>query len=170
MEKAKTFTGHFSDGSKKTLDTHRAKTTESKQGEIRLKGEMELPLDFCNRLHQLQINQQRISAKLDLLFGILRQMGVTEGNGRISKEMEEDLSRIHWGKSEEEQKLTLFQILKEVEDRGIALRTTELKELGGKFSTAVSYSYKIFGGWKEALKSYKDYRSMDGEGGMNKGF
>lgn len=131
------------------------------KGEVSLQGQVDLPIELCNQIHQLQLNQNRIATRLDLLFGILKRMGMEEKDKGVEENFLEDLSRIHWGKSEEEQKLTLFQIFKEVEDQGKALRTTELKEMGGKFSTAVSYSYKIFGGWKQALRNYRDYRSMD---------
>lgn len=156
---------HFSDGSTDQIQVQKEEEWEGEpqRGEIVLGGELELPVELCNQLHRLQINQSRIVARLDLLFGILRRMGLSEGNGKVEKQTEEDISRIQWGRSEEEQKLMLFQILKEAEDRGLALRTTEMKDLGGKFSTAVSYSYKIFGGWKKALKYYKDYRSIEEE-------
>lgn len=163
MEKMNSISHHFSDEKKDELEglNYEGKKVEQFQrGEIQLRGDLELPVDLCNQLYQLQLNQSKIAARLDLLFGILRRMGLDKGNGKVEKKLEEDLSRIKWGKSEEEQKLTLFQIFKEVEDQGRALRTTEFKELGGKYSTAVSYSYKIFGGWKMALKNYRDYRHM----------
>lgn len=162
MERMNPISRHFSDGSEKMpIQNEGDGDGVPQRGEITLGGELELPLEFCNQLHRLQLNQSRIVARLDLLFAILRRMGIQEGNGTLEEEGESDISRIQWGRSEEEQKLTLFQILKEAEERGLALRTTEMKDLGGKFSTAVSYSYKIFGGWKQALKDYKDYRKME---------
>lgn len=163
MGKAKSLAGSFIGLSKEGRDETAHETTKAQKGEITLRGEVLLPIELSNQIHQLLINQKRIEARIDLLFGVLQKMGINESNGSVENYEDESISRIQWGKTEEEQKLTLFQIFKEAEHRGSALRTTELKELGGKFSTAVSYSYKIFGGFKEALRSYKDFRSIDGD-------
>lgn len=162
MEKAKDFSKVLEDLSKESQDGSPYKRLEG--GDVHLKGEVVLPVELSNQLHQLQIKQKRIEARLDLLFGLLQKIGLSERNGKIKTKEDDPMSRIHWGKTEEEQKLTLYEIFKEAEERGSALRTTELKELGGKFSTAVSYSYRIFGGFKEALRSYRDFRTIDSDG------
>ncbi len=129
-------------------------------------GEMVFPVELSNLMYRLEMNQKRIEAKIDLLFALLRQRKKEntqyrqDGNSNSSKStVNENDSRSRWGGCDEEKKLKLYEVMKEAEEKGIALRTTELKDLGGKFSTAVSYSYQIFDGWKDAVRNYRQFKN-----------
>lgn len=66
--------------------------------------------------------------------------------------------RMNWGESKEEVRCKIYEILSEAIELNIPLRTTSMKKAGGKFSSAISYSYRYFdGGWNEAKKNFKLY-------------
>lgn len=53
------------------------------KGQMELKGAMELPEEIADLLHQLEKNQHRIEAKLDLLFSMLHQLH--EGGSNLAE-------------------------------------------------------------------------------------
>lgn len=129
------------------------------KGQVDLSGTLEFPQDLLALLDQLEQNQAQIEAKLDLLFSILTNL---EREGGFPKDLKgkkvKDTLTSQDEKDLLERRLKFYKVLEEVEEMGKALRTTELKQLGGRFSTAVSYSYEIFDGWKDALRHYKMYK------------
>lgn len=126
------------------------------RGEIELTGSMEMPEELLDIIHELESNQAKIEAKLDLLFSMLSNLEVLEERSS-QEEVEEDSSSVE-NEDLQRRRLKFYKVLEEVERMGKGLRTTELKELGGKYSTAVSYSYELFKGWRDALSHYRAYR------------
>ncbi len=126
------------------------------RGEVELTGSMEIPEDLLDIIHVLETNQAKIESKLDLLFSMLKNLQILEE--RSSQEDHEEDSSSQENEDLQKRKLKFYKVLEEVEGMGKSLRTTELKEMGGKYSTAVSYSYELFKGWRDAISHYRAYR------------
>lgn len=135
------------------------------KGIMELQGSIELSQELHEVLHQLEKNQHRIETKLDYLFSILNTLKGGEDilieekspdtfNDRVEKRNLKEKE-----KNLEVRRQKFYQVLEEALERGIQLRTSHFKEMGGKYATAVSYSYTLFKGWKDAL--YHFYKNRE---------
>lgn len=133
-------------------------------------GEVQFPVELCKKIKTMELNQERIEARLIVIFGMLEQIknlllnmkneqpvslkSTGEKNRELKGSEDQKNKQLSWGKSKEEKILTFYQVLEEAEKKGLRLKTNRLKEKGGKFSTAISYAFKLFGSWDKALHSY----------------
>lgn len=149
--------------------------TEVLKGQIQnLSVELELPTSITQLIQDVKTNQKRLEAKMDLIFTALRlheepvekeeEEEIIESPPpiqkppEVEKEKAPEKQRLDWGDGPEEKRIKVYEIIASATQQGIPIRTTAMKKAGGKYSSAVSYSYKFFdGGWKEAKDNFNAY-------------